>query len=110
MKMVLAIVQEDDVRDLLDNLAANGLRATKMSSSGGFLATRNYSVLMGVDDDQVSGVLDIICSTCHTRKAFVSGLPYAAGGPEGAFMVQPIEVEVGGAHIFVWKLDRSGRL
>jgi len=109
MKMILAIVQEDDVRPLLDTLVANGLRATKMSTSGGFLHTRNFTVLMGVDDDQVAGVLDIIRATCHTRKTFVSAVPHAMGSAEGALMVPPVEVEVGGAHIFVWKLVRGGR-
>ena len=108
MKMILGIVQEDDVQVLLDKFVENGLRATKISSTGGFLRTGNATVLVGVEDDQVAGVVGIILSTCRTRKTFVSALPYAIGGPEGAFMMQPLEVEVGGAHIFVWKAERAG--
>jgi uncharacterized protein YaaQ len=109
MKMILAIIQEADVRALLDKLIANGLRATRISSTGGFLRAGNSTLLIGVEDDQVPGVVSIIRSTCRTRKTFVSALPYAMGGAEGAFMIQPIEVEVGGAHIFVWKVERAGQ-
>jgi uncharacterized protein YaaQ len=108
MKMILAVVQEDDVRALLDKLVENGLRATKISSTGGFLRVGNATVLIGVQDDQVAGVVSIIRSTCRTRTAFVSALPYAAGEGAGAFVAQPIEVEVGGAHIFVWRIERAG--
>jgi uncharacterized protein YaaQ len=108
MKMVLVIVQEADVRALLDKLVENGLRATKISSTGGFLRTGNATLLMGVENDQVAGVVSIIRATCRTRTSFVSVLPYAMGGAEGAFMINPLEVEVGGAHIFVWKVQRAG--
>lgn len=108
MKMILAIVQEDDVRALLDKFVENGLQATKISSTGGFLHTGNSTVLIGVEDDQVAGVVSMIGAVCRTRKTFVSALSYAMGGPAGAFMMQPIEVEVGGAHIFVWKVERAG--
>ena len=108
MKMILAIVQEEDVRPLLDRLMANGLRATKMASTGGFLRTGNYTILMGADDDQVAGIVEIIRTVCRRRKVFVSAFPYALGGPESAFMAQPVEVEVGGAHIFIWKVEHAG--
>jgi uncharacterized protein YaaQ len=107
MKMILAIVQEDDVRALLDKLVENGLRATKISSTGGFLRIGNVTVLMGVEDDQVAGVVSIIRATCRTRMTFVNPAAYSPEGM-GAFMIQPIEVEVGGAHIFVWKVERAG--
>lgn len=108
MKMILAIVQDEDARALLDKLVANGLRATRMSTTGGFLGARNTTFLLGVDDDQVQGTVDIIRSVCRTRTAFVSALPYSLGGPEGAFLVHPVEVQVGGAHIFVWQVKQAG--
>jgi uncharacterized protein YaaQ len=108
MKMILAIVQDDDVKALLDKLTANGLRATKMSSTGGFLRTGNSTLLMGVENDQIEGVVDIIRSTCRKRMELVSPAAFAPEGM-GALMAQPIEVEVGGAHIFVWDIERYGR-
>jgi uncharacterized protein YaaQ len=107
MKMILAIVQEDDIRALLDKFMANGLRATRISSSGGFLRAGNATILMGLEDDQVTGVVSIIRTTCRKRMQYVSSGAFAPEGM-GAFMMQPIEVEVGGAHIFIWKAQRVG--
>jgi uncharacterized protein YaaQ len=107
MKMILAIVQEDDAQALLDKLVENGLRATKISSTGGFLRVGNVTVLMGMEDDQVAGVVSIIRATCRTRMALVNPAAYSPEGM-GTFMIQPIEVEVGGAHIFVWKVEGAG--
>jgi uncharacterized protein YaaQ len=110
MKMILAIVQDEDAASLREKLMAEGLRATKLSSTGGFLRSGNSTFLMGVEDDQVTGVVNIIRSTCRTRTVPVSTLPYALESPAGALMVQPIEVEVGGAHIFVWSIEGYARL
>jgi uncharacterized protein YaaQ len=106
MKMVLAIVQDDDARVLLDELTAKSLRATKLSTSGGFLQTRNCTLLLGVPDEQVATVVGIIRSICRTRMKYVSLMTVA---PEGAlgYGAQPVEVEVGGAHIFVWSAQRA---
>jgi uncharacterized protein YaaQ len=108
VKMILAIVQEDDSKPLLDKLVQNGLRATKVSTTGGFLRTGNSTVLLGVEDDQVTGVVNIITATCRTRKAPIGALPYAMTGAPGTPASNSIEVEVGGAHIFVWRVERSG--
>ena len=108
MKMILAIVQEADTRLLLDKFVQNGLRATKISSTGGFLRTGNATILLGVEDDQMPGVVGIIGATCRRRRQFVSTLPYAMGGAEGAFVMSPLEVEVGGAHIFIWTVEHAG--
>jgi uncharacterized protein YaaQ len=108
MKMILAIVQEADVRTLLRKFVENGLRATKISSTGGFLHTGNATVLAGMEDDQVAGVVSIIRSTCRRRTTFVSAMQYTSGVSEAAFVTHPLEVEVGGAHIFVWKVERGG--
>lgn len=109
MKMVLAIVQEDDCDGLLETLAKNNVQATKTSTTGGFLKTGNCTVLMGVEEAEVAGVIAIIRSTCHTRTTLINALPYAASGPEGALLAQPVEVQVGGAHVFVWDVEQPIR-
>jgi uncharacterized protein YaaQ len=108
MKMIMAIVQDDDVAAVLNGLAQRGLRATKISTTGGFLRSGNSTILAGVDDTQVAGVMDILRVTCRSRK-----VPAAAKGPgisaEDAFML-PAEVEVGGANIFVWDIEEYIRV
>jgi len=107
MKMILAIVQDEDVGGLLDAMAQRGLRATKISSTGGFLRSGNSTILIGVSDTQVPGVLDIIRAACRTRTQPAT-IP-ASGEALGAIlMTQP--VEVGGANVFVWDVEEYIRV
>jgi uncharacterized protein YaaQ len=105
MRMVLAITQEPDVRALLDKLTANGLRATKISSSRGFLEATTCSLLICVEDDQVGRAVDIICSACCTHHAPVNPLSFAASSPDAPVTLPVTDEEVGGADIFVWKVE-----
>ena len=53
MKLVIAIVQDEDTPALTDALVAAEHRFTKVSTTGSFLRTGNTSLLIGVEDDQV---------------------------------------------------------
>ena len=60
MKLVIAIVQDEDTPALTDALVSAGHRFTKVSTTGSFLRTGNTSLLIGVEDDQVQAVLGIL--------------------------------------------------
>lgn len=99
MKLVIAFVQDYDSDRLLSALTATGLRATKISSMGGFLRIRNCTIMVGLDDDRVPECLRIIERACKSRvEVQPEILPsdyadwYAAGIHE---------VSVGGAVVFV---------
>ncbi len=108
MKLITAIVQDEDVSHLLDSLVKAGFRATKVSSTGGFLRRGNSTVISGVEDHQVDTVIGIVKANCQTRTELAS-LP-AFGGPMEYHMIQPVEVEVGGAVIFVLDMERHLRV
>lgn len=71
MKLIVAVVQNEDIGRLLDALQKEGIMATKLSTSGGFLRSGNTTLLIGIDDDRVSEVIDIISQKCKTRKQIV---------------------------------------
>lgn len=50
MKMIIAIVQDQDSQELSDQLVKNNFRATKLATTGGFLRAGNTTFLCGVDD------------------------------------------------------------
>jgi len=106
MKLVIAIVQDADSRGLLDALLAQGFRATKVSSTGGFLVRGNATILMGVADEQVETVLGLLKTRCHARREFVSPVVPMGEAASARHWVQPIEVEVGGATVFVLDVQR----
>ncbi|CAA9540036.1 MAG: protein from nitrogen regulatory protein P-II (GLNB) family, ortholog YAAQ B. subtilis [uncultured Thermomicrobiales bacterium] len=108
MKLVIAIVQSKDADALVGALAATGHFATRVDSAGGFLRECNVTLFLGVPDDAVSAVTGLIGRHCQARRRFVNPLvPVMA--PTDAFVAVPVEVEIGGATIFVLKVERFER-
>lgn len=100
MKLVISIVHHDDSRTLTDALLQHGYRATVISTTGGFLREGNATVFVGVDDDNLDAVLNIVRQNCRTRSQHINPLPPIME-PGEMFVPAPIEVEVGGATVFV---------
>lgn len=100
MKMVVAIVQMDDAGALVKSLSQAGYGVTHVKSAGGFLRKQNATVMAGVPDRDVDRVVEIIRERCHSRTEQVSPLPPVVE-PGEVYMPYPMEVEVGGATIFV---------
>jgi uncharacterized protein YaaQ len=63
-------------------------------------------VLIGVAEDHVDQVLDVIKENCHARTQLVSPLPPVAEAGE-FYIPRPVEVQVGGATVFVLDVMRS---
>ena len=57
MKLIVAVVHNEDARGLIDVLLKHEHRATWLHSSGGFLKQSNATVLVGVEDDKVEELL-----------------------------------------------------
>jgi uncharacterized protein YaaQ len=109
VKLVVAVVHNEDARVLVDALLAHGYRATWLHSSGGFLKQSNATILIGVDEAQIDEVVDIVRDNCRARTQTVSPIPPIME-PGEFFMPYPIEVEVGGAVIFVLPIERFERI
>ena len=109
MKLVVAIVQREDAGTLIDALTEKGHKATRINTAGGFLKEGNATVLVGAEDDSVDDVFKLIESNCHTRTQYVNPLPPVME-PGEFYMPYPVEVQVGGATVFVLSVDRYERL
>ncbi len=109
MKLIVAIVHNEDAGALVDALLERDHRATRLQSSGGFLKQSNASVIVGVDEDRVDEVLGIIRENCTSRTQIVNPMPPIME-PGEFFMPYPLEVEVGGATVFVLPVERFERL
>ena len=109
MKLVVAVVHNEDAGALVDALLEGEHRATRLHSSGGFLKQSNATVLVGIDDDKVEEVLEIIRANCTSRTQVVNPMPPIME-PGEFFMPYPLEVEVGGATVFVVAVERFERL
>lgn len=100
MKLVMSIVQSDDAGRLVDALTEAGYRATTISTTGGFLRQGNATIFVGTEDDEVSNVLQLIQENCQQRRRFVNPLPPVME-PGEMYMPTPVDVQVGGATVFV---------
>ncbi len=100
MKLVMSIVNSDDAGRLVDALTQAGYRATTISTTGGFLRQGNATIFVGLEDQQVPHVLELIRENCHTRTQFVNPLPPVME-PGEMYIPTPVDVQVGGATVFV---------
>lgn len=105
MKLIISVVNRDDMYALSDELTREGYTATIISTTGGFLREGNATLLIGVKDGLVWRVLDIIKETCHERTVFVNTVPSLVEYEE-ALTYAPIEVQVGGAVVFIVDVQR----
>jgi len=65
MKVILAVARDDVAEIVSDALVENDYHVTRVSSSGGFLRRGSTTLVCGVEDDQVEGVLQVIRATCE---------------------------------------------
>ncbi len=109
MKLIISVVQDKDAPRLLSQLVKKGFKATRLSSTGGFLREGNTTVLVGVEDNQVDTILDIVQANCRSRDQLVTPLT-SSGGAVDAVVPYPVEVVVGGATVFVLGVETCVRV
>lgn len=104
MKLIFAIINNDDSHSVQSALTKSGFQATKLASSGGFLMAGNTTFMICSEDDKVDEVLGTIKTHSHKRQQFV---PNASSSfSDGAYTGFPVEVTVGGATVFVTNIER----
>jgi uncharacterized protein YaaQ len=106
MRLIMAVVQSQDAGQLVEALTEQGYRVTRLSSQGGFLREGNVTLLLSVDDAQVDAVIGIVREHCSTRTRYISPMPPIAESGE-FYPPAPLEVQVGGATIFVLRAETS---
>ncbi|MDO5037315.1 MAG: cyclic-di-AMP receptor [Tissierellia bacterium] len=99
MKLVIAIVQDQDAGFLVEELTKKNFRVTRLTTSGGFLKAGNTTLLMGVEEEDLAPLLDIIEENCKSREVSTHINPMNMPGE--SFIPYPITVKVGGATVFV---------
>lgn len=90
MKLIIAIIQDDNISKVSKVLMENKISSTKLSSTGGFLKSGNTTLVMGVEDNEVDKVVELIRSQTSGSKV--------RKGRE--------EVTVRGANLFVIDIDQ----
>ena len=105
MKLVIAIVQDEDSSRLISNLMSEGYSVTKLATTGGFLRSGNTTLLLGIDDEKFDNAMKIIERVCKSRKQIATS-PSPISGSTGVYVPYPVEVMVGGATVFVLNVEQ----
>lgn len=103
MKLIIAIMSKDDASMVVPALTEERIQVTKLSTAGGFLRSKNMTLLIGTEDHNVDTVMSIISEYSSKRKQL---LPNSMPPELGISTVLPFEVTVGGAAVFVIDVDR----
>ncbi|MCK5811988.1 MAG: cyclic-di-AMP receptor [Clostridiales bacterium] len=105
MKLVFAIVHDEDEIEVMKALNASGFSVTKLCSTGGFLRAGNTTLLVGVPKEKVDEVIDIIKAKSKSRKKLINSANVPAMGV-AMTAGYPVEITLGGATIFVVAVER----
>ncbi len=109
MKLIIAIIQDEDSHKLVNRLTDENISSTKLPSSGGFLREGNTTLLIGIEKEKVDGVIEIVKEECKSRTK-VTATPITTSWVSSVYIPQAIEVPVGGATIFVVEVDKFVKL
>ena len=108
MKLVIGIVHREDADTLLKGLTDAGHKATLVSTTGGFLREGNATLFIGTENEKVEAILELIRENCHTRTRYLSPI-VPVTEPSEFYIPEPVELEVGGATVFVIDVERHER-
>jgi uncharacterized protein YaaQ len=82
-KLIIAIVRDTDAGPVVDQLVTQDYRVTRVASTGGFLRRGNVTLLIGVEEQHVQPVINILRDTCsppepdqHRATIFVVDAPH----------------------------------
>ena len=101
MKLIIAIINDDDFRAVSDELIKAGFQSTRLSSTGSFLKAGNFTLLICVETSRLDECISIIHGHCRKRTKMV-----ASPSLHGSFASYPVEISIGGATIFVTDVER----
>ena len=101
-RLISAVIQEQDLENSLSVLTKLGFKVTHLPSSGGFLSRRSITLLIDLTAGQEKTVFDALSNSCKKRVEYVS-IPLVAGPVP---FPNPIPVNVGGATVIVYDVER----
>lgn len=107
MKLILAIVSNDDSSSVSSALTKNNFSVTRLATTGGFLRAGNTTIIVGTEDDKVEKAIEVIGNESKRRTEIV---PSTASYDIGRYTSFPVEVQVGGATIFVIDVEQFVKL
>ena len=108
MKLILAVIQNEDEDALTEAMEVEGFAITRIGSSGGFLRASNVTLMTAVEDTQVQRVAELLGKHCKRRTKQLH--PWVPSMEARERFLGPIPVEIGGAAVFIVNLERVEKI
>lgn len=106
MKLIYAIIRNDNEDDVTSALMKERFQVTRLASTGGFLRKGNTTLMIAAEDEQVDACIEVIKQQCGKRQKITVNMPYVSGTSMMNYTTMPMQVEIGGATIMVVPLER----
>jgi len=104
MKLIMAIIGDDDSFAVIDSLSENGFYVTKLATTGGLFRSGNTTLICGTPEERIPDLVQIIEKKCKSRRQITSVNSQNIGTSE-SYVPYPVEVTTGGAVIFVLNVE-----
>ena len=108
MKLILAVIQNEDEDALTEAMEMEGMSVTRIGSSGGFLRASNVTLMTAVEDQQVKRVMALLSKHCERRTKKVH--PWVPSTKAREQFLGAIPVQIGGAAVFILSLERVEKI
>lgn len=101
-RLIIAVIQEQDVESAVSSLIKLGFSVTHLPSSGGFLGKRSTTVMIGLAEGMEEAMTRALYQSCRTRVEYIT-LPIE-GSPMP--LPTPTPITVGGATVFGFEIEQ----
>ena len=83
MKLMFVVIRDKDDENVIQALVEKDYRVTRLASTGGFLRRGNVTLMIGVEEDKIQAVIELLQQACcppeesqHRATIFVVDMPY----------------------------------
>lgn len=106
MKMIMAVISKKSGDKVLEELVSAGYMATFNETRGGMLRQSQLTIYLGLKDEDVAPVLQIIKDNCKLRTSLHK---VSNNGNEGQSVPEAGTFQLGNAVVFIWQLDQIAK-
>ncbi len=101
-QLMMVVIQDRDLETVSNALSTRNIPTTRIQSMGGFLRQRNHLLLVGLPEGKLDQAMEALNNAGRSKVEFVT----TAKGMPGVVFGEPLRLEVKGANVFVFDIDR----
>ncbi|MFV9675602.1 MAG: Na+/H+ antiporter [Anaerolineales bacterium] len=101
-QLMMVIIQDRDLEAVSNALSSRNIPTTRIQSMGGFLRRRNHLLLVGLPEGKLDQAMEALNSAGRSKVEYVT----SPKGMPGVVLGEPLRLEIKGATVFVFDIDR----